>query len=197
MAALDGAILGGKLLTQSNLKAGFFNPPLGVVNNHALPVYLAVGICLATVIPLRATKRWLTLLTRVGFVVIVVSIVGYGWSMQHYGRPIDIPARDISDFVIAGTQRTPFATENFKNVDDITMLEQRGWDEDSLRLYWSQHSLNRSRDIVMFAFLGSLISFDFIVASTAIGYCRVGARRKRPVVETQSQSAAKPRASRH
>jgi hypothetical protein len=179
MAALDISILAGTIISHSNTKAGFFNPPLGAADNFILPTCLAAGICLTTIGPLMVRKRAsLQRLFHLGFVTIVFFVLGYGWAVQRYGRPIEISARGISDFVIVGTERTPFAIDNFPADSDVTMLEKRGWSEDDIALYWTRYTLNRSRTIIMLTFVGALISFNLIVASVAAQYYGPRASRR-------------------
>ena len=183
MAALDGSILAGTIISHSNLKAGFFNPPLGAADNFVLPACLAAGIGLTLTGPLMVKKRrTLQRLFHLGFATLVLFVMGYGWSVQRYGRSIEIPARGISDFVIVGTERTPFAIDSFHADSDVTMMEKRGWSEDDIALYWTRHSLNRSRTIILLTFVGSLTSFNLIVASVAAKYYgpRVSRRRANP-----------------
>src|ERR1700722_5948477 len=100
MGALDLFILAGKLYVNSNLKAGFLNPPLGRAAELLLPLCLALCVGISTVLPLSITRRMLSTTMYVAIASGLISMGLYTWTIERYGRVIDIPTRNISDFLI-------------------------------------------------------------------------------------------------
>ncbi len=168
MGCIDTFVAAGGLFARSSLKPGFINPPLGKILNFVFPLCLLIGITSTTLIPLLFRRKrvfgWLVLLGLVGS---LGSSFVYVYAMQEFGRPIIIPQRNISDFVIGGSDRTDFAREYFGSSSDFEMLTSRGWGENDLFLYWSRESILRARTMILVSSVFALSFVNLMVAGAA------------------------------
>ena len=168
MGALDTFFLVGGLFVHSTLKPGFCNPPTGAVAAAILPTCLLIGVAITTVLPLLyRSPETLKRLVLWGVVASIAFGGVYIFALQRFGRPIVIPQRGIEDFVTVGSERTPFANQYFANATDTEMLEQRGWSENDLELYWTKASLTRARFFILVGLAGVLTSVNMITAGVA------------------------------
>jgi len=168
VGAISGFLLTGPLASHiAKLNSPILNPPVGALSDFWLGPALLVGILVTTFLPLLYKKTG-SKKPIVGALLFACASVGlYGWSLLHYGRPIDIPRRGIHDFVIVGTERSDFARTFFDGVGDVDMLEQRGWDDQSFTLYWTKWSLEESRLIVLTGYIFTIIFVNLAVSSIA------------------------------
>ena len=168
MGVLDAFFLAGGLFAHSTLKPGFLNPPIGEPGTLILPPCLLIGMAITTVLPLMHTSdKAFKGMIYLGFVTSLLCGALYVTDLQNFGRPIVIPQRGISDFVIGGSERTPFAERYFAKASDTEMLEERGWSENDLELYWTRASLSRARLSILLGIAGVLTSVNLITAGAA------------------------------
>lgn len=169
VGAISSFLFAGPLVSHiAKVKSPLVNPPTGALGEYWFVPALLVGILGSTFLPLLYRKKQSKWPITSAFTLSCAAVLIYGWSLLHFGRPIDIPRRGIHDFVVVGTERSDLARVNFDGVNDVDMLERRGWTDQELEMYWTKWSLQRARLLVLASFILTIVFINLTASTIAV-----------------------------